>query len=74
MEIPLLGEIIPERGVPPYPDNARIRLDWELFESASFAHGRRLSMEFTLPRHPFGMSIPRFGQHEHKRRMGRILK
>jgi hypothetical protein len=52
----------------------RIRLDSELFESASFARERRLSMEFTLPRRPLGMSISRFGQHEHKRRRGRMLK
>jgi hypothetical protein len=63
---PLSSEITPEPDVPPYPDNARIHLDWELFESASFASERQLSMEFSLPpRHPFGMSIPRFGQNEH---------
>jgi hypothetical protein len=74
MEIPLSGEIVTEPDVPPYPDNARIRLHSELFESASFAREHWLSMEFTLPRHLFGMSISRFGQHEHNRRTGRMLK
>lgn len=74
MEIPLSGEIVTEPDVPPYPDNARIRLDSELFESALFARERRLSMEITLPRHPLAMSISRFGQHQHHRRTGRMLK
>ena len=67
MEILLPGEVVPEPGVPPYSDNARIHLDLALFESASFARERRLSMYFTLPRHPFGMSISCFGQNEQKR-------
>lgn len=74
MEIFLSGEIVPEPGVPPYPDSARIRLDWESLESASFASERRFSMEFILPRHPFGMSLLRFSQYEHNRRKGRMLK
>ncbi len=65
--------IVTEPDVPPYPDNACIRLDSELFESASFASERQLSMEFTLPRHSFGMSISRFGQQQPNRRTGRML-
>jgi hypothetical protein len=64
MEIRVTGEVVSEPGVPPYPDHARIRLDSELFESASFARERRFSMEFTLPCKPF---VPCFGQNEQKR-------